>query len=304
MIKQHSSSFLAAAPMILALLLACPARAQQPENAGADTAVQQVATEFTAAFDRGDARAIASHFTEDAVYINDQGQRFVGRKEIQQAYEMLFKRNSELKFVSEIDSIRQINATTAIEEGRVALIPRSADTPRVMSAHTAMHTLQDGKWLMAHVRDVRVQLPADAGQLGDLGVLVGTWAADSEQARMEVKAHWIQKNRFLARVHTITESNQITSSRLEIVGIDPASDQITSWNFDSNGGTAVGIWLPVDQGWLVQSIGTTGNGVEMVATNTLSHGDGDTLRWKSTDRFADGARLADIDTVTLKRQVK
>jgi hypothetical protein len=173
-----------------------------------------------------------------------------------------------------------------------------------MSARTAMHTLQDGKWLMAHVRDERAQPPADAGQLAELSVLVGTWAAESDRSRMEVKAHWIQNNRFLARIHTITESNQITSSRLEIVGIDPASDQITSWNFDGNGGTSIGIWLPIDQGWLVQSIGTTGDGVEMVATNTLSHDDGDTLRWKSTDRFADGVRLADIDTVTLKRQVK
>ena len=301
-IKKQRIPLFGAVPVLIALLLGPPTRAQQLEIADAEQAIRQVASRFTDAFDRGDARAIASQFTADAVFINDQGQRFVGRSEIQKAYQTLLQRNSDLKLVSEIDSIRLINATTAIEEGRVAMMPRSADRPSVMSAYTALHTLQAGKWLMAHVRDVRVQPPAGAGQLTDLGVLVGNWAAEKGQSRFEVKTDWIQNNRFLARVHTITESNQITTSHLEIVGIDPASGQVTSWNFDSDGGTSVGVWLPIDQGWLVQSVGTTGKGVELVATNTLSHQGNDTLRWKSTDRFADGVRLGDINTLILKRQ--
>ena len=128
-------------------------------------AIRQAAADFAAALDRGDAKALAAHWTPDGIYIDEDGQRFVGRKAIQAEYELLFENTDELKLRLEIDSIRLINPQTAIEEGRAALTPQPPGAVRVMSSYTAVHVKQEGKWLMADVRDRRVELPPEPGQL-------------------------------------------------------------------------------------------------------------------------------------------
>jgi uncharacterized protein (TIGR02246 family) len=278
------------------------ARAEAQPSGDAEATIRAAANEFVEAFDRGDAKALAGHFASDGVYVNELSQRFEGRDAIEKEYGTLFENASGLKLNLEIDSIRLVNATTAVEEGRVALTPQSAGEIRVMSAYTALHTLSDGKWLMSHVRDTRVELPPDPGQLEDLSFLVGTWVAEGKGVRTEVKGRWIEENHFLARSHSVTESGQVTSSGLEIIGIDPSTQRITSWCFTGDGEHAVGLWAPHDNGWLVESIGTMIDGTETVATNHLSKQDDETLIWKSTNRWIGDATLPDIQPVTLKRQ--
>ena len=285
-------------------LVSSAAAQQKPPTAApaAEAALRTAAKEFTAAFDRGDAEALAQHFTTDAVYVDDNGQRFAGRKSIQQEYATLFAKRSDLRLQLEIDSIRLLNATTAIEEGRVALSPQAPGSMRVMSRYTAVHTRQDGKWLMADVRDTRVELPPDYGQLEDLGWLVGTWAVVDDKKRVEIKGRWVEDHHYLARMHRVTESGKVTSTGLEMIGLDPATGQITSWSFASDGGHAVGFWAPHDNGWTVQSVGVMRDGTETIATYSLSRKDKDTLVWKSGNRFAGDTALPDHQEVTLKRQ--
>ena len=95
-----------------------------------DKEIRASADTFVAAFQKRDAAAIAAQWTTDGVYIDENGQRFTGRQTIQGEYETLFKDcGDDLAMRIEIDSIRVINAHTAIEEGRSALLPQSpADT--------------------------------------------------------------------------------------------------------------------------------------------------------------------------------
>ncbi len=271
-------------------------------TAEAETAIRNAARGFTEAFDRGDAAAVAAHFTAKGVYIDEEGQRFEGRQAIEKEYETLFAVTSDLRMQLEIDTIRLVNATTAVEEGRVALTPQPTGSDRVMSVYSAVHTLQNGKWLMANVRDTRVELPPDHGQLADLGWLVGTWVAENKDTRVEVKGRWVENNHYLARTHTVTESGKVTSTGLEMIGVDARTGQIHSWSFTNDGGHAVGYWAPHDKGWIVESVGLTSDATETTATDTLSRAGEDTLTWKSTDRFVGEATLPDTETVTMKRQ--
>lgn len=295
-------SNLMVSPLIMAItaLWIAPAEAQSSEDA--EAAIRRAAQEFVEAFDRGDAKAVADHFATDGVYVNEDGQRFEGRDAIEQEYKTLFENTSDVKIRIEIDSVRLVGATTAVEEGRSALTPQPPGANRVMSVYTAVHTLQDGKWLMAHVRDNRVELPLDVGQLEDLNWLVGTWTAVNEKARVEIKGRWIEENHYLARTHSVTDSDKVTLTGLEIIGVDPETERITSWSFNSDGGRAVGIWAPHDQGWIVESVGATGDGTATLAINNLSQTDNDTLVWNSTDRFIGDVPLPDIQNVTLTRQ--
>jgi hypothetical protein len=71
----------------ITILLAVRAEAQPPADSDAEAAIRKAAGEFTEAFDRGDAEALANHFTTDGVYVNEEGQTFEGRDAIQKEYE-------------------------------------------------------------------------------------------------------------------------------------------------------------------------------------------------------------------------
>ena len=106
----------------------------------------------------------------------------------------------------------------------------------------------------------------------------------------------------LARNYAVTQSGKETSTGLQIIGVDPSTGQITSWSFSSDGGHAVGLWAPHENGWIVESSGVLKDGSETSATHILSRKDKDTLLWKSGDRSLGDAMLPDIQEVTLNRR--
>ena len=275
----------------------------QPNAASAtESAIRKAAREFNEAFDRGDADLVASHFTPNGVYVNDRGQRFEGRDAIRTEYEKLFDNVSGLRLVVEIDSIRILNDTTAIEEGRVALMPQPAGANRVMSAYSAVHLLQDGKWLMAEVRDTRIVLPPEKGRMEDLDWIIGSWFAQRDDKRVDLTISRIPNSPFLTRSHSITDSGETTSAGVEIMGVDPVTGQITSWTFSSDGGRAVGTWVPDGDGWLIESTGVSKDGTKSAARYHVNPKDKDSFTWNSTNRWMGDVALPDMGDVTLKRK--
>ena len=268
-----------------------------------EKAIRATADSFAESFKQRDAVAIAAQWTLDGVYVNEEGERFEGREAIQAEYETLFENcASDVELMIEIDSIRLINAQSAIEEGRAALVPQSPGEDRVMSRYTAVHVLQDGRWLMSHVRDTLVELPPDLGQLTDLNWLVGEWTATNNGVKLEVTYRWVENDQFLARSHTSTEGGKTTSTGLQIIGVDPTSEQITSWSFAGDGSLAVGRWLPTENGWLIDLDGVTSDGRESMATDILTPKDKDTLQWQSVERALGDDLLPDTPEVILKRK--
>ncbi len=276
-----------------------------PASADADKAEKEIragADGFVAAFKKRDAEAIAAQWTPDGVYIDEAGQKFEGRKSIQSEYETIFKNGGDdLAVRVEIDSVRLINDTAAIEEGRAALVPQPTGVNRVMSRYTALYVKQDGRWLIAELRDSRIDLPPEAGQLEDLGWLVGTWSASNGESSVEVKCRWVENNRFLLRTNAVTESGKATAGGLEVIGIHPATQRITSWHFNNDGGHAVGVWTPLAGGWAVESVGVMKDGTVTNANYILSRTGDDSLTWKSVERSVGDAPLPDLPEVALKR---
>ncbi len=236
-----------------------------------EKAIRASAEAGVAAFKNRDAAAMAALFTPDGVYVSETGEKFVGRKEIQAEYQTLFDNSpGEVELQVEIDSVRVINAQTAVEEGRSALTPQPIGETRVMSRYTALHVKQDGEWLIAELRDTQVELPPDAGRLDDLEWMVGSWVAARDTTKLEVQCRWIENRHFLARTHVASDAGKTTVGGLEIIGVDPSTGQITSWSFNNDGGLAVGVWAPHQAGWAVAATGVQNDGTPTSATNILS----------------------------------
>jgi uncharacterized protein (TIGR02246 family) len=256
---------------------------------------------FTVAFNKGDAKGVAALWTKDGDYVDDIGRKFTGRDAIEKGYAAHFAANPKMQIRVVIDSLRLLSDSAAIEDGRAIVDPPPTGAPG-HSKYTAVHVKIDGKWLMSTVRDTHVETPSGFKNVEDLEWLIGTWTAEEHGAKTESVCRWIANKSFVERNYTVTRSDGTTTTGLQIIGWNPLAEHVQSWSFSSDGGHAIGIWSPQEGGWSAEIRGTTGNGTETTAVNTLRRLDDNAYVWQSTSRTAGGQELPDTDEVVLKRK--
>ena len=273
---------------------------QHPESGTVDAAIRQTADDFVQAFNRGDAAAIARLWTVDGEYLDGAGKRFVGRDAIEGEYARFFDEQPGAKIEITIDAIRPLGADAAIEDGHASLLPRQPGAP-ASSAYTAIHTKVDGRWLMASVREPAAEQSASADPLDSLDWLVGSWNAEQNDGKMDVTFRWVANHNFLERVYSVEQGGRITTSGVQLIGQDPVSQEIQSWNFTSDAGFAVGDWIAQPDGWAIVTRGKLPDGTTTSAVNYLTRLDENTLSWQSRERKAGKISLPDTDVVRLTR---
>lgn len=263
------------------------------------SAIRQQSTAFVNAFNQNDAGKIAELWTEDGEYVDDSGRRFVGRESVKNAYSEFFKDHPKAQIQLVIDALHLVGPSVAIEDGRA--IADSVPPATGIGKYTAVHTKVDGKWLMASVRDSWTEAPESEQSSADLAWLIGNWRAEEHGIGMEMTCRWIASNRFLERSYTTTQLDGSTSSGVQIIGWNPISAQVQSWDFSPDGGHAVGVWYPTENGWLAELQGTTGEGVSTFAVNRIIRLDDSALAWQSVQRSIGNVNLGDTDEVVIKR---
>jgi uncharacterized protein (TIGR02246 family) len=255
---------------------------------------------FTQAFNSGDAAAVAAHWTVDGEYIDDSGRRVQGRDAIADMYTAFFAANPGARLTTQIDGLRLINDTTAIEDGTSSVDPQPAGAP-ASSRYTAVHVKQDGNWLMCSVQETRIEVPSNYAHLADLEFLNGTFVSEHNGIEFKMTGAWIANKNFLEQKFESRRGAHVVSSGTQLIGWDPRRQQITSWVFTSDGGHAMGLWSPHETGWIVETVGTTGDGTPTTAVNTLTALDDQAYAWRSVNRTAGGFRVLDTEELIIKR---
>ena len=263
-------------------------------------AIMESSKAFVAAFDRGDAKAVAALWTEDGEYVDEAGSVFRGRQAIEQEYARFFAENPGAKLKMVVDSLRLLGPQAAIEDGHASLDPPPPGAPGA-AKYSAVHVKQGDAWLMASVRDTRIDTPSAYGQLADLEWMIGSWSAEENGATMNVTCRWLANKNFLERRFSVTRDGAPVTSGVQVVGWNGAAQRIQSWIFTSDGGHALGVWEPIDQGWAVHTEGMTLDGTITTAVNVLRKLSDEALSWQSIDRTVAGTPVADADEYILKR---
>src|SRR5882757_4258985 len=75
------------------------------------------AQEFIAAFNKGDAKAVAGFWTADGDYVDQLGSVIKGRAAIEKLYEKLFAAQKGAKLTIMVGSVRQVTPDVALEDG-------------------------------------------------------------------------------------------------------------------------------------------------------------------------------------------
>jgi uncharacterized protein (TIGR02246 family) len=284
-----------------AAVVATPSKSATGDARKELDAIRAASMAFVDAFNKKDAKAVVDFWTPNGEFINDAGEIFRGREEIEKTYSEFFQTNPDSKMRLAIDSIRLVSENTAIEDGRAIVDPAPEGAPGT-GKYTVVHVKVDGKWKMASVRDTWESAPSAYDNVADLEWLIGTWVAEEHGARTVSVCRWLGGKSFVERKYTITHPDGAVASGVQIIGWDPQAECVKSWNFSSDGGHAIGIWTPTEGGWSAELEGTTGDGTATKAVNTLTRLDDNGYVWQSTQRMLGEEELPDTDEVVLKRQ--
>ena len=257
---------------------------------------------FVKAYDAGDAKSIAAHFTPDAEYIDEQGNIYQGRAAIEEAMTACFAEHPGCQIEFDIESIRFISPGVAVEDGATT-ITHSNGMESVSSRYTAVHVKADGKWLTASLRD---HAPKDRrqhrSQLQQLGWLKGEWVDESDDSVVIFSCESTDNGNFLLRKFTIQIDGHESLSGTQRIGWDPLLGKLRAWIFDSEGGYSDGVWHRDEDRWVLKSTGVTADGQTASGTSIYTFIDEHTMTWQLVDHEVAGVQHHDSDVVTIVRR--
>lgn len=265
-------------------------------------AIQKTASAFADAFNRGDAKAVAAFWTPSGEYIDELGNEYAGQAAIEGCYADFFKANPSAKLALEIDSVRFVSPTVAIEDGHAILTsPTSGES--TSSAYSVVHSKVDGHWQMASVRETRTDGGTAHEHIADMKWLIGTWTSEEQGVTTKSVCQWIGDKSFVERKYATKAADGVETSGVQIIGWNAQAGHVQSWNFSSDGSFAVGVWTPTQGGWQASVSGVTVDGATTAAINRLQRLDDNAYVWQSVDRSLDATSLPDSDEVIVRRDV-
>jgi hypothetical protein len=218
-----------------------------------------------------------------------------GRADIEKAYTNLFaKDKARAEAEIEVTSIRFPSRDTAIEEGYFKV--RKGKEPATSSKFTALHVREDGKWLMAVVRE----WPSEGVTLRDLDWIIGTWEAKRADAEVRTTYEWWGDKSFIRVAVSIKQKGR-TSEGFQMIGKDASTGQLKSWTFDRDGSFAEAAWSRDGKKWVMESTGVIEDGSVQTSTNIITQLDDDSFTFQSVQRTADGEDVEDIPPIRVNR---
>jgi uncharacterized protein (TIGR02246 family) len=250
---------------------------------------------FVEAFEGGDAKAVASHWTEEGEYIADDGSVVRGRDAIQKAYAGLFDKNKSFKVEIDMESLRFTGKNTAIEEGYMKVTRGKAELP-LENKYSVLHVREGDQWLMALVRE----WPSDGHTLRELQWLIGDWKAERDGMEVSTNYKWNETKTFI-HAHFTIQTKERTLTGFQIIGKDPATGLLRSWTFEQDGGFGEAVWTRDGRKWEQETAGVLKSGATASATNILTRIDDDSFTWQSIGRTLDGIEIGDAAPIRVTR---
>ena len=291
------------AAMAAVFMLAASVDAAEKKSAGESdqAAIRATIESYVAAYNRGDAKAVAAHWSDTAQWVSPAGQRFEGKQAIEKEMHALFAQEKGVRIEVIQPVVRLVSPDVAIEEGTVRVV-RPAEAPSE-SSYLAVHVKKDGQWKLDSVRETDLPDAAPATTpLAELAWLVGEWQDANAKAASKATVAWTKNKAFLTYSFKVSTGGTDDLEGTQVIGWDPAAGMIRSWMFDSDGGFGEGTWSKKGNDWVVKFSQVLPDGGVAEATNIYTLVDGDTFTWKSIGRKVDGEFVPNIDGVKMVRK--
>lgn len=253
---------------------------------------------YEKAFDEGDAKTIASMWTEDGCYTGPDGVEYIGRANIEQAFAKFFRAMGTPPISLEMKSLRPIG-DSAVEERGIASIRGQDGNLLPGTVYTTIHVKDNDQWRIASATErgpVEPRVP-----LSSLSWLVGDWKANGATGQSAVSTKWEGDKHFIVCKFNTKSTTGKENNDIQVIGVDPLSGQIVSWIFDSEGGTGKGRWWRRGDTWMADLSKVEGDGTRFTATDIIAPSGPDSFTWQSVNRRIDGLPTGSTEKVTVER---
>ncbi|QDU90260.1 SnoaL-like domain protein [Pirellulimonas nuda] len=271
-----SSSFVSSAPA-------------QPNSAAPKPGPAVMLGDYVSAFNEGDAKKLAAFWTEDAVWTDTQtGEQTVGRGAIEQRFAEFFAANPRASLAGTADTVRDITPNVATIDGTAALYMPGAEP--VGSRFSAVAVKVGDAWRLSKVDESDLPTPTSAGEaLKELEFLVGRWVDESSaDVTVETNCRWGAGGSFLVRSYVISAEGEEPRQGTQVIGYDPLTKGVRSWNFDSDGSFGEGSWTRDGDVLIGRLTQTLADGSLAAATQIIERDGDDALSVRMIGREVDG----------------
>jgi uncharacterized protein (TIGR02246 family) len=279
-----------------------PSAGAQEQKAGAQEQKAGGRREaFTAAFNKGSARAVAAFWTPDATYVDQVGREHKGRAAIEQLYEKVFGARKGAKLAIHVTAAKQLSPDVYLEDGFTEVTSAEGGPPTV-ARFTAVLVRHDGEWYLQRVQDAVAHPPSQAEHLEDLEWLIGEWAGEATKGESATATYdWAENQNFIVSSFATTMNGIPIVGGTQWIGWDAAEKQVRSWSFYSHGGFGEATWTGRGDKWSLKTTARMADGKKVTATNIVTRTDDDHLTWQMTGLTVDGKSLPDPQPVKMKR---
>jgi uncharacterized protein (TIGR02246 family) len=270
--------------------------AESPGRESDRAAIQQAAREFAEAFAKGDAKAAASHWTEQGEYHDERGEVLRGRAVIEKALSDHFKEKHGGRMEIQILSLRFPGRDIAVEEGILRQSGDGAELPN-STRYTTIHAREDGRWKIALSREWEI----GQDRIDDLAWLLGIWKGTLKDQEVVLSFEREKDKPYIAGLFTRKSGGKVTATGTLKIGFDAQAGQLRSWHFEDDGGHGQSRWIRDGNHWLLDASGVLADGTETSGINVLARISKDEFTWQSVDRVAGDQALPDTLPIKLSR---
>ena len=291
----------AASILSISIALSCACLAQGADNSPEKTAVVANDRAYEVAYAKGDVKALADFFSDDAEYTTDDGRIYSGKAAIEEAVRAGLAANKGSKLAIAVDTVRVLGPESVLEKGSTAVTGADGAVDRAL--YTAIHVKKDGKWKINQLIESPVPAMTPRDRLGELEWLVGRWEEADKDNDLTVSSqyNWARGGNFLTRNVTVKKAGQVTLEGFQIIGWDPLEDRLRTWTFDDEGGYSEGHFTRNGDRWLLRETGVTPDGNRTSADNTFTKLGPDRFTWESNNRTLDGDPQPSISRIEVRR---
>jgi uncharacterized protein (TIGR02246 family) len=282
----------------LALCALAPylATAQPPQNrGGGDKEIRADDDAFAAAFNKGDLDTLLGFWADDADYVDDTGATHKGKSSIA---DMMKENAAQYKGYTmkiNVESVQFPRPDVALDEGSVTLT--SPDGNSDSNRYLSVWVKNGDRWRLSNVHDLPAtdKPDATAEPLEQFSWLVGEWSHKGENVTVNLKCRWALDMQYLVSEYDVTRPGGDSKRVVQWMGWDPASQQVRSWVFDSDGGNGQAVWDRDGNTWTSQSEGVLRDGKTGTSVNSIQFVDDSHFVWTSKSREIDDMPVPDVE---------
>lgn len=287
---------------ILFLLCSCSTAKPEKKSTQGEAELKSNLEAYVEAFNKKDYKKMASMWEQDAILHNPITEETVeGRAEIENYFKKKFEENKNDKLQTTIDSIVFTDKDEATVKSRFQVT--DADDVKIAGRMSIDYIMEDGKWyILRYSGFEKLDALSHFDKLEKLNWLVGKWVDESEDVEISSIWGWDKHKNFLTEHFTMKVFDDNEFEGFQMIGWDPAHENMRLWVFDSDGGFGQGTLAQEDHSWYASMAYTLPDGKTGSATNVYTKVDDNTYTFSSVGRDIDGVVLPNVGPYKIVRK--